>query len=107
MSDVAAPATEVKDVKKVRLTSSDNEDFIIERDVALKSVLIKNMLEGEACHSHHMRGTVAMLTVRHAVADVDGIEEDAIPLPNVNAAVLKKVLAWCEHHKSDPEPFVE
>lgn len=41
------------------------------------------------------------------MTDVDGSEEDAIPLPNVNAAVLKKVLAWCEHHKSDPEPFVD
>jgi S-phase kinase-associated protein 1 len=27
--------------------------------------------------------------------------EDAIPIPNVNAAVLKKVIDWCEHHKHD------
>ena len=51
MSDIAAPASETKDVKRVKLSSSDNEDFIVEREVALKSVLIKNMLEGEACHS--------------------------------------------------------
>lgn len=59
MSDTAAPAPEVKDVKKVKLSSSDNEDFIIERDVALKSVLIKNMLEGEARLVRDMRGPVA------------------------------------------------
>lgn len=59
MSDTAAPAQEVKDVKKVKLSSSDNEDFIIERDVALKSVLIKNMLEGEAPLVRDMRGPVA------------------------------------------------
>ena len=31
----------------------------------------------------------------------EGITE-AIPIPNVNAAVLKKVINWCEHHKHDP-----
>ncbi|ODQ74273.1 hypothetical protein LIPSTDRAFT_69849, partial [Lipomyces starkeyi NRRL Y-11557] len=25
-----------------------------------------------------------------------------IPIPNVTANVLKKVLEWCEHHKGDP-----
>lgn len=32
----------------------------------------------------------------------DAITE-AIPIPNVNAAVLKKVIEWCNHHKDDPE----
>ena len=27
---------------------------------------------------------------------------EAIPIPNVNAAVLKKVIDWCRHHRSDP-----
>lgn len=27
---------------------------------------------------------------------------EAIPIPNVNAAVLKKVIDWCQHHKADP-----
>ena len=27
---------------------------------------------------------------------------EAIPISNVNDAVLKKVLEWCQHHRSDP-----
>ncbi|KAI8372783.1 E3 ubiquitin ligase complex SCF subunit sconC [Radiomyces spectabilis] len=61
----------------VRLLSSDNEEFAVEKAVAERSVLIKNMLE-------------------------DVGEGDApIPLPNVTAKVLKKVIEWCEHHKDD------
>jgi len=28
-------------------------------------------------------------------------DDDPVPLPNVNAAILKK---WCTHHKDDPPP---
>ena len=27
---------------------------------------------------------------------------EPIPIPNVNEAVLKKVIEWCVHHRSDP-----
>ncbi|GAA5965148.1 hypothetical protein JCM5350_004047 [Sporobolomyces pararoseus] len=67
----------------VKLVSSDNEEFEVEKDVATRSVLVKNMLE-----------------------DV-GESDHPIPLPNVSASVLKKVLEWCEHHKKDPEPLAE
>ncbi|GAA5822631.1 hypothetical protein JCM10212_004343 [Sporobolomyces blumeae] len=67
----------------VKLVSSDNEEFEVEKDVAVRSVLVKNMLE-----------------------DV-GESDHPIPLPNVSASVLKKVLEWCEHHKKDPEPLAE
>jgi S-phase kinase-associated protein 1 len=69
---------------------------VTDKEVAERSVLIKNMLE-----------------------DVGEVEE-AIPIPNVsrhpsapltsvasltrvqvNEAVLKKVIEWCEHHKGD------
>jgi Skp1 family protein with oligomerisation domain len=29
-------------------------------------------------------------------------KDNPIPIMNVNDAVLKKVIEWCEHHKSDP-----
>jgi len=64
----------------VTLTSSDNEAFTVDKEVAERSVLIKNMLE-------------------------DVGESDApIPLPNVTSKVLKKVIEWCEHHRNDPAP---
>lgn len=55
-------------------------DIWTEREVAERSVLIKNMVTD--------LGEEAM--------------EEPIPIPNVNAAVLKKVIEWCHHHKHDP-----
>ena len=59
----------------VTLQSSDLEKFIIEADVAKKSILVKNLL--------------------------DDLPEDdeAIPIPLVNAAILRKVIMWMEQHK--------
>ncbi|RKP09430.1 E3 ubiquitin ligase SCF complex Skp subunit [Thamnocephalis sphaerospora] len=64
----------------VVLTSSDNVEFTVDKDVAERSVLIKNMLE-----------------------DV-GESDHAIPLPNVTGKVLSKVIEYCEQHKNDPLP---
>lgn len=33
----------------------------------------------------------------------NGIETQIVPLPNVKAAILVKILEWAEHHKDDPE----
>ncbi|KAJ9119102.1 hypothetical protein QFC22_003593 [Naganishia vaughanmartiniae] len=70
----------------VTLTTNDGEKFEVEKPVAERSVLIKNMIE-----------------------DIGG-DTEPIPLPNVSASVLKKVdtlvLEWCEHHKADPMPAV-
>ena len=34
----------------------------------------------------------------------DAGEEEVVPLPNVNAAILKKVIQWAQYHKDDPPP---
>ncbi|KAL8986107.1 MAG: hypothetical protein Q9205_000357 [Flavoplaca limonia] len=65
---------------QIRLQSSDSVEISVDRDVAERSILIKNMMEDLG----------------------DGVMEDAIPIPNVNEPVLRKVIEWCNHHRSDP-----
>ncbi|PKI83785.1 hypothetical protein MVES1_002343 [Malassezia vespertilionis] len=62
----------------VLLTTSDNEHFTVDRDVAERSILIKQMIE-----------------------DI-GETDQPIPLPNVSSSVLAKVLEYCSHHRNDP-----
>ncbi|TPX15546.1 uncharacterized protein E0L32_004244 [Thyridium curvatum] len=68
-------------IDKVTLQSSDGDKVEVDRPVAERSILLKNMIEdlGE-----------------------DMIAQQVVPLPNVNSAVLKKVIEWCEHHRNDP-----
>ncbi|KAH9859218.1 hypothetical protein J1614_012234 [Plenodomus biglobosus] len=63
----------------VKVTTSDGTTISVARPVAERSILIKKLLE-----------------------DLGGDTEEAIPIPNVKEAVMKKVLEWCDHHKSDP-----
>jgi len=79
MSTTPAPAT----VEKLKLLSSDGIEKEVARDVAERSILIKNMLE-----------------------DCGEIDQ-AIPIPNVTSSVLTKVIEWCEHHKNDPAPAAD
>ncbi|KAF1933391.1 S-phase kinase-associated protein 1A [Didymella exigua CBS 183.55] len=74
MSTEAAP-----DAQQIKIITSDNIDMTVDRQVAERSILIKNLLE-----------------------DLGGDNEEAIPIPNVNEAVMKKVLEWCTHHRNDP-----
>ncbi|XP_059164808.1 S-phase kinase-associated protein 1-like [Physella acuta] len=52
-------------------------------DIAKQSVTVKIMLEDLG-------------------RDMD--EDEPVPLPNVNAAILKKVIQWCTFHRDDPPP---
>ena len=62
---------------QVRLESSDGRVFAVDREVAEKSALVKNLLE-----------------------DV-GESDVAIPMQNVTGAILAKVLEYCEHHRGE------
>ncbi|KAI9758289.1 MAG: hypothetical protein M1815_003491 [Lichina confinis] len=62
------------------LVSSDSCLIKVERAVAERSILLKNMLEDTP------------------------ESDDPVPIPNVNEAVLRKVIEWCEHHRNDPPP---
>lgn len=76
----AEKVEETKPQTKLQLASSDGEIIDVDKDVAERSVLIKNM-----------------------VADLgEETMTEAIPIPNVNAGVLKKVIEWCTHHRADP-----
>ncbi|EKD17905.1 uncharacterized protein L3040_004444 [Drepanopeziza brunnea f. sp. 'multigermtubi'] len=69
----------MSDTSKITLVSNDGCHIAVDRLVAEKSMLIKNMIED----------------LGDAALDTD------VPIPNVNEAVLKKVIEWCEHHKGD------
>jgi S-phase kinase-associated protein 1 len=63
----------------VILCSTDGAQVQVEREVAERSVLIKNMLE-----------------------HLDDSESATIPLMNVSGPILLKIIEWCRHHKDDP-----
>ena len=65
----------------IKLQSSDGEIFVVDLLIAKQSVTIKTMLED---------------------LGMDEEDEEEVPLPNVNAATLKKVIQWASYHKDDP-----
>ncbi|OAA33095.1 SKP1 component [Moelleriella libera RCEF 2490] len=73
--------TEAKNNERLWLASNDNAVIPVDRVVAEKSVLIKNMLDD--------------------LTDVRVSQDNPIPILNVNEAVLRKVVEWCEHHRND------
>merc|ERR1712126_28640 len=64
----------------IKLQSSDGEVFPVDVEIAKQSVTIKTMLED---------------------LGMDEEDEEVVPLPNVNAAILKKVIQWATYHKDD------
>jgi S-phase kinase-associated protein 1 len=59
--------------EKVKLTSSDNQMFEVDEEVATQSHTIKNMIE-------------------------DTGTEEMVPLPNVPGKILSKVIEYCKFH---------
>ncbi|XP_057587858.1 S-phase kinase-associated protein 1-like [Hippopotamus amphibius kiboko] len=68
----------------IKLQCSDGEIFKVDVEIAKQSVTIKTMLEDLGMD--------------------DGGDDDPVPLPNVNAAIFKKVNQWGTLHKDAPPP---
>merc|ERR1719242_1423604 len=67
---------------KVKLESSDEQVFEVEREIAEQSV-----------------------TVKHMLTDLGGDSDAAaIPLPNVTGKILAKVIEYCRYHQEHPDP---
>ncbi|KAK3814163.1 MAG: Skp1 family, dimerization domain-containing protein [Benniella sp.] len=64
---------------KVLLTSSEGTEFLIDRDIADMSQLLKCMFQ-----------------------DIGEIGLEPVPLPNVSGPILTKVIEYCTHHRHDP-----
>merc|ERR1711952_461915 len=77
----ALPSSPHDTMPTIRLQSSDGEVFPVDVDIARQSFTIKTMLED---------------------LGMDEEDEEVVPLPNVNAAILKKVIQWATYHKDDP-----
>ncbi|KAF6030588.1 SKP1 [Bugula neritina] len=67
----------------VTLQSCDGEIFEVEVEILKQSIFLRDMFE---------------------LLGVDDEDEDPLILPNVDAAILKKVIQWCTYHKDDPPP---
>ncbi|XP_057585145.1 S-phase kinase-associated protein 1-like [Hippopotamus amphibius kiboko] len=68
----------------IKLQSSDGEIFEVDAEIAKQSVTIKTMLEDLGM-------------------DDEG-DDDPVPLPNVDAAILKTVTQWGTPHKDASPP---
>ena len=59
---------------KVKLKSAEDEMFEVDKEVALQSETVKNMIEDDVTTEH------------------------GIPLPNVSSKILAKVIEYCKYH---------
>lgn len=61
----------------IKIVTSDNKIFEVEKNVIFQSNLIKNM-----------------------ISDLD-ISEQSIPIHNIESEIMQKVIEYAEHHKDD------
>ncbi|CAI2313658.1 unnamed protein product [Caenorhabditis sp. 36 PRJEB53466] len=72
--------------RQIKISSSDNEIFLVPRNVIRLSTTINTLLQDLG------------------LDDDEGTNTDPIPVQNVTAPILKKVISWCQYHYNDPAP---
>ncbi|KAH8203438.1 hypothetical protein TruAng_002422 [Truncatella angustata] len=99
---------------KVRLQSNDNAVIEVDKAVAERSLLIKNMLEdlGETAVSQiipipNVSAKSCLLLKPLPRPRAPCLGPPANIVPQVTEPVLRKVIEWCEHHRQDPAPTNE
>ncbi|CAB03110.1 Skp1-related protein [Caenorhabditis elegans] len=70
--------------REIKISSSDNEIFLVPRNVI------------------RLSNTINTLLMDLGLDDEEGTNAEPIPVQNVTASILKKVISWCNHHHSDP-----
>ena len=81
-----AAAQEEEDSRMVALVSQEGDSFNVSMAVARMSELVKTMIDDD---------------------QDDADETQEIPLPNVKATVLSKVIEFCTHHHANPMAEIE
>ena len=67
----------------LKLQSTNGEIFQVDVEIAKCSTTIKTMLED---------------------LGIEEGDEEVVPLPNINSAILRKAILWATYHKDDPAP---
>ena len=79
-------ASEAAKNREIKISSSDDEIFLVPRNVI------------------RLSNTLNTLLVDLGLDDDEGTNAEPIPVQNVTASILKKVINWCTKHQSDPIP---
>ena len=70
----------------INLESNDKTVFSVDVEVAKKSITLRDLM------------------MNYAIEETGDEDGDPIPLLDVDAANLEKLLHWAEEHKDDPPP---
>lgn len=73
-------------MQTVKIRTSDGKILEIDKKIAMMSNTIKKLIEARDSNSNGSKTD----------------DNEPIPLPNVTAAELGRLLPWLEHHKNDP-----